>query len=197
MVGSSCVVRACECCFNTQAGITITGTPAAEKTARQSVEISLVENTVQENKQNGLEVIDLRVGTVSLEKCIVASNHGYGVYLSSSELLPSLQTLDSASPQGTAPAKARSSVDLINGVIKNNIGGLYIRDQPTRVDGTEIQMNGPYAVFLFSADSKNSWTCTQKTMEGKTIQGAIGGHWGRTGIHPSGQACGCSICTIV
>ena len=62
---------------------------------------------------------------------------------------------------------------------------------------TEIKSNSLYAIHLFTKEDEKYLKITKETYEEKSIEGIIGGNWGKSLVHKNEPNCCSYLCIIV
>ncbi len=202
LMETSCKLAACECNFNRQSGFSIMGcvTPNASlgNSEDKGKDIELKDCVARSNKQHGVSVLDFYNGQIRIEKCEIENNHENGVWLNCGDSLTSAINM-SVSMASIFPAGAvEGRVEVHGGEIKfNRLSGIYVGQQPITVDATVIKGNFQFGIHLPTKKEERFLKLTRETVTKQTIQGTVGGAWGRSTLYPTGSICACCFCSII
>ncbi len=187
---SACSIKACDCSHNGVSGIGIIGSPTKG-------DIMVEECQICGNKQSGISLLDFYIGTLSVVGCRVDDNKDYGLFLSCHDNPAVSQSAASTSTAAPGPVAVQSKVVLTQGEVKRNRkGGIYLSQQFTRVDCTQIKENGEFAVYIPVKGEEKELDLSAGTLAKKFINGHVGGRWGTIRIYSDKSMCGCTVCTI-
>lgn len=193
LLNTSCVISSCECINNGLSGMVINGNNCiADKKDNTNSNITVSDCVFNENNENGISILDLRSGTILLEKCIMSGNHEYGLYLSKTSFLAS------PSPVENSPNTQKwSQVQIDHGEICYNKSGIYLLQQHVHIDKTLIKFNAELAINMPLRELSPYLDISTQTSAKKCIQGVVGGKWGSVGTEKRDEHCNCTICTVV